>query len=195
LRSDVDLDRFKRSSLGDLAEDHLFYKFVLKAGDAVAFSLSFATEAPAVLPSLGDSIAERLNLTVDWWRNWVAQSNYCGPYERHVIRSALALKLLMHAPSGAIIAAPTTSLPERIGGDLNWDYRFCWLRDASLTVRALFGLGYAEEAEGFVSWLLHATRLTQPELRILYDVYGNKPKPERIIDHFAGYAGSRPVRV
>src|SRR5205823_9777748 len=96
---------------------------------------------------------------------------------------------------GAIIAAPTTSLPERIGGDLNLDYRFCWLRDSSLTVHALFELGYADEAKAFVSWLLHATRLTQPELRILYDVYGKKPRPERILEHLAGYADSRPVRV
>src|SRR5207248_4575273 len=93
------------------------------------------------------------------------------------------------------IAAPSTSLPERLGGNLNWDYRYCWLRDASLTVRALFGLGYSEEAEAFVTWLLQATRLTQPELRILYDVYGNKPPRERPLDHLAGYRGSRPVRV
>ena len=195
LRSDVDLDPFKRSSLGDLAEDHLSYKLVLKAGDAVAFSLSFATEAPAVLPPLGDSIAERLNLTVDWWRNWVAQSNYCGPYERHVIRSALALKLLSYAPSGAIIAAPTASLPERIGGDLNWDYRFAWLRDAAFTVHALFGLGYKEDAAAFVDWLLHATRLTRPELRVIYDVFGERPPLECELSHLHGYADSRPVRI
>ena len=195
LRSDVDLDPFKRSSLGDLAEDHLSYKLVLKAGDAVAFSLSFATEAPAVLPPLGDSIAERLNLTVDWWRNWVAQSNYCGPYERHVIRSALALKLLSYAPSGAIIAAPTASLPERIGGDLNWDYRFAWLRDAAFTVHALFGLGYNEDVAAFVDWLLHATRLTRPELRVIYDVFGERPPPECELSHLDGYADSRPARI
>src|SRR5881275_2027127 len=195
LRSYVDLDPFKRSSLGDLAEDHLSYKLVLKAGDAVAFSLSFATEAPAVLPPLGDSIAERLNLTVDWWRNWVAQSNYCGPYERHVIRSALALKLLSYAPSGAIIAAPTASLPERIGGDLNWDYRFAWLRDAAFTVHALFGLGYKEDAAAFVDWLLHATRLTRPELRVIYDVFGERPPPECELPQLRGHRGSRPVRI
>ncbi len=167
----------------------------LKAGDAITFSLTFSAEGPAVIPPLDDLVGEKLNLTIDWWRTWAAQSNYNGPYRREVVRSILVLKLLSYAPSGAIVAAPTTSLPEKIGGDLNWDYRFAWLRDAAFTVRALFGLGYRDDAEGFVNWLLHATRLTRPRLRVLYDVFGESPWAERVLDHLQGYADSSPVRV
>ena len=166
----------------------------LEAGQEIAFSLTFATEAPATIPPLGDAVDDRLQLTLDWWKCWAAQAKYDGPYRREAIRSALVLKLLSFAPSGAIIAAPTTSLPETIGADLNWDYRFAWLRDASFTVRALFGLGYEDDAVAFVSWLLHATRLTRPQLRVLYDIYGERPCDERVLDHLRGYADSRPVR-
>jgi len=168
---------------------------LLRAGEARHFSLTLAEDWQAMLPPLGQWSRQSVARSEAFWQRWASQLVYEGPARDLVTRSALALKLLIHAPSGAIIAAPSTSLPERIGGDLNWDYRFCWLRDASLTVRALFGLGYDEEAKAFVNWLLHATRLTQPELRILYDVYGKKPKPERTLDHLAGYANSRPVRV
>jgi GH15 family glucan-1,4-alpha-glucosidase len=167
----------------------------LSAGAAAHATLTFASDGPAVLPPLGEWSRAALERTVVWWRGWVSQLRYDGPRREAVIRSALALKLMVFAPSGAVVAAPTTSLPERIGGPLNWDYRFCWLRDASLTVRALFGLGYPDEAHAFISWLLQATRLTQPELRVLYDVHGNPPPPERILDRLSGYRGSRPVRI
>src|SRR5438270_8426967 len=167
----------------------------LKAGETISFSLTYSTEAPAVIPPLGDLVEQKLQLTIAWWRRWVAQANYQGQYRRAVIRSALLLKLLSFAPSGAIVAAPTTSLPERIGGDRNWDYRFAWLRDAAFTVRALFGLGYKDDAEAFVNWLLHATRLTRPKLRVLYNVYGERPAQERELKHLRGYAASRPVRI
>jgi GH15 family glucan-1,4-alpha-glucosidase len=170
-------------------------KFALKTGEAIAFSFTFSAEGPAVIPPLGELIAEKLNLTIDWWRHWAAQSNYHGPYERQVTRSALVLKLLSYAPSGAIVAAPTTSLPERIGAELNWDYRFAWLRDAAFTVRALFGLGYKQDAEAFVDWLLQATRLTRPRLRVVYDVFGESPLDEQVLDHLKGYANSHPVRI
>jgi GH15 family glucan-1,4-alpha-glucosidase len=167
----------------------------IDAGDRRFLSLAFDTEAPAVIPPLGAAARERLDRSIRWWQDWAAQCRYEGPYREAVVRSALTLKLQTFAPSGAIIAAPTTSLPEQLGGDRNWDYRYCWLRDASFTVRALFDLGYRDEGEAFVSWLLHATRLTWPELQVLYDVYGEARIPERELDHLSGYDGARPVRV
>jgi GH15 family glucan-1,4-alpha-glucosidase len=186
LRGDIDLEP---------TPDGLAARFRLKSGESVAFTFSFSAEAPATVPPLGSAIDEKLNLTIDWWRRWAAQSTYRGRYERQVTRSALVLKLLSYAPSGTIIAAPTTSLPERIGGDLNWDYRFAWLRDASFTVHALFGLGYKDDAAAFVDWLLHATRLTRPKLRVVYDVFGESPPPEHVLSHLHGHRESRPVRV
>ena len=176
-------------------DDGLSASFTLKVGETIAFSLTYSVEAPAVIPPLDDAVTERLNLTIDWWRHWEARSNYRGLYEREVTRSALVLKLLSYAPSGAIAAAATTSLPERLGAELNWDYRFAWLRDAAFTVHALFGLGYKEDAAAFVDWLLHATRLTRPKLRVLYDVFGESPLDEQVLDHLKGYANSRPVRI
>lgn len=167
----------------------------LRAGEALDFSLSYAREGPALLPPLGARTREVLARTARWWKRWASRADYDGPYLDAVRRSALVLKLMDYAPSGAIVAAPTTSLPERIGGPLNWDYRYCWLRDAALTARALFTLGYAEEADAYVSWLLHATRLTRPRLHVLYDVYGERPRAERELAHLHGYGGSRPVRV
>jgi GH15 family glucan-1,4-alpha-glucosidase len=167
----------------------------LRAGQSASFSLTSSADGPAVIPPLGDEIRQKLAWTTAWWQRWAAAARYDGPFRDQVVRSALVLKLLSFAPSGAILAAPTTSLPERLGGDRNWDYRFCWLRDAAFTARALFGLGYREEAEAFVSWTLHATRLTRPELRVVYDVYGERKLAERELVHWRGYADSRPVRI
>src|SRR5205809_4743917 len=119
--------------------DGLAARFVLKSGESVVFTFSFSAEAPTVVPPLGSAIDQKLNLAIDWWRSWAAQSTYRGPYQRQVTRSALVLKLLSYAPSGTIIAAPTTSLPECIGGNPYCDYRFALLRDASVTPRGLFG--------------------------------------------------------
>jgi GH15 family glucan-1,4-alpha-glucosidase len=166
----------------------------LRAGEDLRFSLSYSENAPAVLPPL-DTLPHRIEQCVQWWENWSAQAQYDGEFREEVIRSALTLKLLCFSLSGAIVAAPTTSLPERIGGDLNWDYRFCWLRDSSLTIRALLELGYWEEATHFLDWMLHATRLTQPELRILYTVFGNPAPKERVSKVLRGHKGSSPVRI
>jgi len=154
----------------------------LRAGERAVLALSFAQGSPVVLPALGDRARELVKDSVDWWERWSGQCRYDWNYRDEVLRSALTLKLLTYSPSGAIVAAPTTSLPESIGGVRNWDYRYCWLRDASLTLRALLDLGFTVEAESFLSWLLHATRLTQPKLQILYDVYGEAHLPERSLE-------------
>jgi GH15 family glucan-1,4-alpha-glucosidase len=187
LRTDVDFGPDPRGGLAAL--------WRMRRGEARFFSLTYSEEDPAVLPPLGAYSRAVAEWTATLWRDWARYAAYAGPWRSAVVRSALVLKLLSYAPSGAVVAAPTTSLPERTGGDLNWDYRYCWLRDASLTVRALFGLGYAAEARAFVSWLLHATRLTRPRLRVLYDVYGRNPRGEESLDGWSGYRGSRPVRV
>ena len=169
-------------------------KIGLSAGETLLFSFTYTENGPGVLPPL-EQIPHRIDTCAKWWQDWTAQGQYEGEFGDEVMRSALALKLMIFAPSGAIIAAPTTSLPERIGGDLNWDYRYCWLRDASLTIRALIELGFWMEATSFLDWMLHATRLTQPELRILYTLYGNRPPAERESKILRGYRGSQPVRI
>jgi len=186
LRADAPL------SLGD---GRVEARLRLRAGQALHASLTFADDGPAVLPPLGDWSDAAVARTVAWWQGWTSRFAYDGPAAPSVLRSVLALKLLCYAPSGAVVAAPTTSLPERLGGDLNWDYRYCWLRDAALTVRALFGLGFDDEAATFVSWMVHSTWLTQPEAKVLYDVYGKRPQSEWTADELSGHRGSRPVRV
>ncbi len=132
----------------------------IHAGETLLFSLSYTENAPAVLPDLAQ-IPHRIAMCAAWWKAWAAQAKYDGEFRDEVIRSALTLKLLTFALSGAVIAAPTTSLPERVGGSLNWDYRYCWLRDSSLTIRAMLELGYLDEASQLLDWMLHATRLTR----------------------------------
>jgi GH15 family glucan-1,4-alpha-glucosidase len=169
--------------------------FTLRAGEERTFALSFEEEAPAVLPAMGDECRAALDRTLRFWQTWSSRTLYDGPHRDAVLRSALLLKLLAYSPSGAIVAAPTTSLPERPGGGLNWDYRYCWIRDAALTSRALFGLGHRDEAEAFVSWLLTAASTTWPSVNVLYDVFGRPPPEERELSHLQGFGGASPVRV
>lgn len=173
----------------------------LRAGEQKIFSFTFSESQPSEIPPLREKAIKRMEQTLGWWEGWSSRCTYRGPYRKEVMRSALVLKLLTYAPTGAIIAAPTTSLPEAIGEGRNWDYRYCWLRDASLSVAALLDLGYYEEGEAFLAWILNAARATQsqmdfqPNVKILYDVFGNSNLEETTLDHLAGYRSSPPVRI
>ena len=186
VRSDIELR---------LESDVLVGTAALGVGERRYLSLAYTKSDPAVLPPLHEHAEERISDTIHWWREWADRCRYDGPYREPVVRSAVTLKLLTYALSGAIVAAPTTSLPEAIGKGRNWDYRYCWLRDAGLTTQALLATGYREEAMAFLGWMLHATRLSWPELQVMYDVFGRTRLNESELTHLAGYAGSRPVRI
>ncbi|MCC2642908.1 MAG: hypothetical protein K0S45_3321 [Nitrospira sp.] len=175
--------------LGELAG-----RIVVSAGRRYTLWLAYSEDAPAVYPLLAEA-ESAIEETLNFWKEWAGACDYHGPYRLSVLRSALTLKLLSFAPSGAIVAAPTTSLPEVIGGDRNWDYRYCWLRDASYTAQVFFRIGYPAEAETFVRWLRHATSLTYPALKVLYDVYGEASLAQTDGDFLEGYRGSAPVRI
>src|SRR5215218_3678244 len=174
-------------------EEAIFGRFEARQGSSALIALCAAHQEPLVFPRRED-VEARLEATTAYWRRWAEQRGYGGPWRDSVIRSALALKLLVHAPSGAIAAAASASLPEQIGGERNWDYRFCWVRDSAFTLEALLQLGCPSEAEAFFWWLLHASQLTHPRLQVLYRLDGGERAPERSLD-LDGYRGSRPVRV
>ncbi len=167
----------------------------LRAGEERWASFCYDEVEAAVVPPLGAWARRRVEDTTGWWQWWAGRSRYQGDYRDAVLRGALALKLLTSATSGAVLAAPTTSLPEAIGGARNWDYRYCWLRDSALVLYAFFSLGFLEEGESFLGWLLHATRLTWPKLQVMYDLYGETQLRERELAHLSGYRDSKPVRV
>jgi GH15 family glucan-1,4-alpha-glucosidase len=172
-----------------------FAEFDIKAGQRVAFSLSCCNQGPTVIPEVQLTGWNRMCDTIDYWTTWISKCRYSGKYSEHVKRSALVLKLLSHAPSGSIIAAPTTSIPEKIGGTRNWDYRYCWLRDASFTVRVLLKLEYKDEARAYMNWILHATQLTRPKLQVVYTTYGHARLRESQLGWLSGYRDSSPVRI
>jgi GH15 family glucan-1,4-alpha-glucosidase len=167
--------------------------FQSAVGGSSLIVLSAAHQEPLVFPTRG-GVERRLDETEKSWRAWAQGREYDGPWRDAVVRSALALKLLVFAPSGAIAAAATTSLPEEIGGSRNWDYRFSWPRDAAFTLQALLSLGCGGEARAFFFWLLHASQLTHPRLQVLYRLNGRAEANEKELP-LAGYRGSKPVRV
>jgi GH15 family glucan-1,4-alpha-glucosidase len=175
-------------------------QFTLGDGDSALFILEVLDDDEAPSPDSLDRTGSLLDATTAFWRKWLSQSTYTGRWREMVHRSAITLKLLTHEPSGAIIAAPTTSLPELIGGSRNWDYRYVWIRDAAFSLYALLRLGFTDEANAFVRWL--SERLGQDAdgnelgpLRVLYDIDGKVPDTEFTLDHFSGYRDSKPVRV
>jgi GH15 family glucan-1,4-alpha-glucosidase len=146
-----------------------------------------------------EEAGEAFNRTVRYWRGWLAKSSYRGRWREMVHRSALTLKLLTYRPTGAIVAAPTTSLPEGIGGQRNWDYRYTWIRDAAFSLYGLLRLGFTEEAGAFMGWLSDRYRESAGRgdgpLQVMYCVDGRPDLEELELDHLEGYRGSGPVRV
>jgi GH15 family glucan-1,4-alpha-glucosidase len=140
-------------------------------------------------------VRARIDATAQYWRDWCAGCAYNGPYREKVLRSALVLKALTYAPTGAIVAAPTTSLPEHIHGSRNWDYRYSWLRDAALNLYALFALGYTEEANAFMAWIERTTAGRARDLQIMYGIGGERLLPEVELVGLDGFRGSKPVRI
>ncbi|POX48427.1 glucoamylase [Streptomyces sp. Ru71] len=178
----------------------LHLTLTLQAGQQRGLILEMGAEGPPAEVRL-DAYERLFDETAGFWRTWLAQSRYTGRWREMVERSAITLKLMTFAPSGAIVAAPTTALPEQLGGGRNWDYRFTWIRDASFSVYALLGLGFTEEARAFNSWLSDRVKEragsgggTGP-LNIMYKVDGSSDLDEQLLDHWEGYAGSRPVRI
>jgi GH15 family glucan-1,4-alpha-glucosidase len=168
-------------------------RFTVREGDTALLALTFADQEPLVLPSRADCDT-RMTGTVTAWRDWTMRCTAPARWRDAVLRSALAIKLLVFAPSGAVAAAATSSLPEYIGGERNWDYRYSWIRDSVFTLNAFLRLGCHAEADSYFWWLMHATQLTYPRLRVLYRLDGGAPTSERTLP-LSGYRGSRPVRI
>ncbi|MFF4776191.1 glycoside hydrolase family 15 protein [Microtetraspora fusca] len=167
--------------------------FTVSAGDRVPFVFTWHPshlEAPERIDAF-----EQLTETEQLWKEWVSTCDYQGRWRDAVVRSLITLKALTYSPTGGIVAAPTTSLPEDFGGVRNWDYRYCWLRDATMTLDALVGTGYLDEARAWREWLLRAIAGRAEDLQIMYGVAGERRLPEMTLDWLSGYEESRPVRI
>ncbi|HEU4422502.1 MAG TPA: glycoside hydrolase family 15 protein [Pilimelia sp.] len=174
-------------------------EFKLGEAESAIFALDRVGEGVTPLGCPREMAEEQFAATVAFWRRWLSASRYRGRWREMVHRSALTLKLLTYAPTGAIVAAPTTSLPEQIGGERNWDYRYVWVRDAAFCVYALLRLGFTSEAEAFMDFLAKRTRPGSDSpsgpLQIMYGIDGRSDLPERELNHLEGYLGSAPVRI
>jgi GH15 family glucan-1,4-alpha-glucosidase len=188
LRTDVPLEHAGSGVSGEVT---------LSAGQSAFFVLAPNSDRDRLVPVVMGSINDAFEATVAYWRRWLSQCTYRGRWREMVHRSALVLKLLTYAPTGAIVAAATTSLPETPGGARNWDYRYTWIRDAAFTLYALLRIGFTGEAAQFMDWLEARCRELDPDgsLQIMYGVDGRHDLTEELLDHLEGYRGSRPVRV
>jgi GH15 family glucan-1,4-alpha-glucosidase len=170
----------------------------LSAGESLTFVLERVPEDYVPRPYSEDETAQAFDRTIEYWRNWLSKSRYQGRWREVVHRSALTLKLLTYRPTGGIVAAPTTSLPEQLGGGRNWDYRYTWIRDAAFSLYALLRLGFTEEAAAFMEWMRERFREPPGELgplQIMYGIDGRPELEEEVLDHLEGYRGSSPVRI
>jgi len=194
----ADTDRLHLCLSSTIELDGADDTFQIRATEAVAFALHTGAAGPCgARPWSVERARRMLRESQRYWWHWVGRVDYHGPYQVHVWRSALALKLMTYAPTGAIVAAPTTSLPEDIGGERNWDYRFTWLRDAAFTLYAFFQLGLTEEATAYFDWLTHRHVADHQvdDLPNLFDLSGHGHAPEHRLEHLEGYRGSKPVRI
>ena len=171
----------------------------LRAGETTSFVLDRVEAGQPPEPLTADVVAAAFDATAGFWRSWLSRSRYDGRWREMVHRSVLTLKLLTYAPTGAIVAAPTTSLPEQVGGARNWDYRYTWMRDAAFSLYALLRLGFTEEAGAFMAWLQgrvrHGADRESGPLQIMYGIDGRENLPEEELRHLEGYRGSGPVRI
>jgi len=184
----------------DEAHATVVIRATLREGERLLFAMGVGRTSRAAHRLVEQELQQRnfdweLAQTLSCWREWIATCGYSGPYTELVERSALVLKMMTYAPTGAIVAAPTTSLPEEIGGERNWDYRFTWLRDGSFTLYALSVLGFTEEAHAFTHWLQRLSFSDGEDLQIMYGIRGERELVERVLEHLSGYENSRPVRI